>query len=482
MYLARLHRYNAKLNNVVTFLDDVGAGAGEAGGRRDRGGQIQRAAARHSVGREGHHLGQGLQDDVGHGAAEGSGARLRRERRRDAARGRRGADCEADHRRAGVGRQLVRRADQEPVGSRGGVQRLVGRPFVGHGRGLRGVRASAPRPADRSSVRRRGAAWPACGRRSAASAATACMALSWTQDRLGPICRYAEDCAIVMQAIAKPDGRDMSVSDAPFNWDARLDIKKLRVGYIKESFDTLANADGEAERAEGARHAEGRLASPTFIPMTIPVFNTNVRALGIESAAYFDHMTRAGKMTGARGGSRNERVADAGGGIPAAAARAHDDDDEARGSHAGSRRLSGRVEQHRRHGRRRPGRGRGAAGDPADPAAAAAAALVAPAKPGAVAEAGRGARTPAEAEVAAAGAAARRRNPAQRHSTMANLACYPGDQHAERIRRERPADQRHVLRASVRRDRDCSRSRRPIRTRRASTSRSLRRWTKAASP
>jgi len=51
------------------------------------------------------------------------------------------------------------------------------------------------------------------------------MALSWTQDRLGPLCRYAEDCAIVMQAIAKPDGRDMSVSDIPFNWNAQLDVK-----------------------------------------------------------------------------------------------------------------------------------------------------------------------------------------------------------------------------------------------------------------
>ena len=76
------------------------------------------------------------------------------------------------------------------------------------------------------------------------------MALSWTQDRLGPMCRYAEDCAIVMQAIAKPDGRDMSVSDIPFNWNAQLDIKKLRVGYIKESFDDLTNAGGEGQRAE----------------------------------------------------------------------------------------------------------------------------------------------------------------------------------------------------------------------------------------
>ena len=75
------------------------------------------------------------------------------------------------------------------------------------------------------------------------------MALSWTQDRLGPICRYAEDCAIVMQAIAKPDGRDMSVSDVPFNWDATLDVRKLRVGIIKESFDETHERRREAERA-----------------------------------------------------------------------------------------------------------------------------------------------------------------------------------------------------------------------------------------
>ena len=63
------------------------------------------------------------------------------------------------------------------------------------------------------------------------------MALSWTQDRLGPLCRYSEDCAVVMSVIARPDGRDMSVSDIPFNWNSRFDIRKLRVGYLKDAFD-----------------------------------------------------------------------------------------------------------------------------------------------------------------------------------------------------------------------------------------------------
>src|SRR6185436_19273035 len=100
------------------------------------------------------------------------------------------------------------------------------------------------------------------------------------------ICRYAEDCAIVMQAIAKPDGRDMSVSDVPFNWDAKLDIKKLRVGYIKESFDTLSNATAK-QNAEKLLDTLRTLGVSTFIPMTIPNNISGGSSFGVESAAYF---------------------------------------------------------------------------------------------------------------------------------------------------------------------------------------------------
>ena len=77
------------------------------------------------------------------------------------------------------------------------------------------------------------------------------MALSWTQDRLGPLCRYAEDCAAVMSVIAKPDNRDMSVSDIPFNWNAHLDVKKLRVGYLDSAFAETRDPRPEEERGEG---------------------------------------------------------------------------------------------------------------------------------------------------------------------------------------------------------------------------------------
>ena len=123
------------------------------------------------------------------------------------------------------------------MGSGAGIERIVGRAVVGDGGRLRrrsriGTETSGSilSPAARCGV---AGLRPTFGRISRYGV----MALSWTQDRLGPMCRYAEDCAIVMQAIAKPDGRDMSVSDIPFNWNAQLDIKKLRVGYIKESFD-----------------------------------------------------------------------------------------------------------------------------------------------------------------------------------------------------------------------------------------------------
>ncbi|HEY1809620.1 MAG TPA: amidase family protein, partial [Acidobacteriaceae bacterium] len=58
---------------------------------------------------------------------------------------------------------------------------------------------------------------------------TGAMALSWTMDKLGPICRAVEDCAAVLEAIHGPDGEDLSVRDAAFNWNADLDWRTLRV-------------------------------------------------------------------------------------------------------------------------------------------------------------------------------------------------------------------------------------------------------------
>jgi Asp-tRNA(Asn)/Glu-tRNA(Gln) amidotransferase A subunit family amidase len=68
---------------------------------------------------------------------------------------------------------------------------------------------------------------------------TGAMALSWTMDKLGPIARSAEDCALVLQAICGPDGKDASVAAATFNWAGVGDWHSLRIGYLKSEFDPL---------------------------------------------------------------------------------------------------------------------------------------------------------------------------------------------------------------------------------------------------
>ena len=75
------------------------------------------------------------------------------------------------------------------------------------------------------------------------------MALSWTMDKIGPMCRSVEDCALVFNAIYGPDGRDDTVVDAPFVWNPDVPLSKLRIGYIKSEFEPSAGAGALSSRA-----------------------------------------------------------------------------------------------------------------------------------------------------------------------------------------------------------------------------------------
>src|SRR5580700_6602045 len=119
------------------------------------------------------------------------------------------------------------------------------------------------------------------------------MALSWTQDRLGPLCRYAEDCALVMSVIARPDGRDLSVSEIPFNWNARFDIRKLRVGYLKDAFDETT--DPVAKRNAETTLMQVQALGAKLIPMKAPDDSADTAAFGVESAVFFDELIRSGR-------------------------------------------------------------------------------------------------------------------------------------------------------------------------------------------
>jgi Asp-tRNA(Asn)/Glu-tRNA(Gln) amidotransferase A subunit family amidase len=158
---------------------------------------------------------------------------------------------------------------------------------------------------------------------------TGAMALSWSMDKLGPICRAVEDCALVLQAIYGPDGWDPSVKDAAFHWDASLDWRKLRVGYLKTEFEPQPQQPQEAakqeppatpeeekkreeqkKRREAARvraeydrkYNDAALAKlkemgVNLVPIEMPKFpyQSMQTMLSAEAAAAFDDLTRTGR-------------------------------------------------------------------------------------------------------------------------------------------------------------------------------------------
>src|SRR5947208_6075273 len=157
---------------------------------------------------------------------------------------------------------------------------------------------------------------------------TGAMALSWTMDKLGPLCRAVEDCAIVLNTIYGPDGHDRTVHSAAFNWDASLDWRKLRVGYLKNDFE-LQNPNQpeppkdekeatpeemkkrEEDKANRALARTRRIYDKAFedaaleklrkmginlIPVELPKlpYQSMVPILLAEGAAAFDDLTRSG--------------------------------------------------------------------------------------------------------------------------------------------------------------------------------------------
>src|SRR5205823_5688539 len=61
-----------------------------------------------------------------------------------------------------------------------------------------------------------------------------CMTLSWSMDKLGPIARSVEDCALIFGAIHGADGFDAAAVNRPFSWPLARDLRSLRIGYDEE--------------------------------------------------------------------------------------------------------------------------------------------------------------------------------------------------------------------------------------------------------
>jgi Asp-tRNA(Asn)/Glu-tRNA(Gln) amidotransferase A subunit family amidase len=95
------------------------------------------------------------------------------------------------------------------------------------------------------------------------------MALSWSLDKIGPMCRSVEDCAIVLSAIQGLDGQDLSVVDMPFNWNADLDVRRLRVGHLKAAFSNTGQT-GQVDRNDAAALDALRKLGITLVEVALP--------------------------------------------------------------------------------------------------------------------------------------------------------------------------------------------------------------------
>jgi len=146
------------------------------------------------------------------------------------------------------------------------------------------------------------------------------MELSWTMDKIGPMCRSVEDCVLVLNAIYGPDGRDESVADAAFTWNADLPLAGYRIGYVRGDFEAApagcggargAGAGGgrggdanagqqQAAAAERLKNLQDAMATlqklgATLEPVDLPDYPANALSfvLSVEAAAAFDDLTRS---------------------------------------------------------------------------------------------------------------------------------------------------------------------------------------------
>ena len=130
------------------------------------------------------------------------------------------------------------------------------------------------------------------------------MALSWTMDKVGPICRGVEDCAIVLNAVYGPDGRDRTVGADPFHWEPRKPLSSLRIGILQKDFDRYT---GEQKKIYDQALDDLKKAGVKMTPTEFAEDGPTIRfLLSAEAAAAFDDITRDGQVRNLRGQSAGD--------------------------------------------------------------------------------------------------------------------------------------------------------------------------------
>ncbi len=121
------------------------------------------------------------------------------------------------------------------------------------------------------------------------------MALSWTMDKVGPICRSANDCALVFDAIRGKDPKDQTTVNYPFNYDQDIDLKSLKVGYLKNLFygDDYRGKQNDSLSIDMLK-SMGVDFEAVSLPDNIDVYSLAI-ILEAEAGAAFDELTRSNR-------------------------------------------------------------------------------------------------------------------------------------------------------------------------------------------
>ncbi len=119
------------------------------------------------------------------------------------------------------------------------------------------------------------------------------MALSYSLDKVGPICRSASDAAIVFNYIHGTDGKDGSAVNMPFNYSTKRDVRKLKIAYAKNYFDKIKDTSNNELKALAVFKQMGIELIPVNFPDSgVYQFNIMDVIIGAECAAQFDELTR----------------------------------------------------------------------------------------------------------------------------------------------------------------------------------------------
>jgi Asp-tRNA(Asn)/Glu-tRNA(Gln) amidotransferase A subunit family amidase len=120
---------------------------------------------------------------------------------------------------------------------------------------------------------------------------TGAMALSWSMDKLGPICRSAKDAAIVFEALRQPDPMDQTLIEADFNYTSGTQLSQLKIGYLKGLFEADYPNKGADEATLEVLRSLGAELQEVSLPTDLPI-DALLLILMAEAAAAFDDLTR----------------------------------------------------------------------------------------------------------------------------------------------------------------------------------------------